>query len=340
MDRFNKMSGGFKAVLTVTLVLALTGALVLLAAEKPAAEKAERAFLGVSVRGLDDGELEELGLKYGVRVAAVEKESAAAKAGVQEKDIILSVNNEKVRSPRTLTGIIRELAPGSAVRLGLRRQGKDMEVKAVLGKYERPRSLRWKLGPMTRILEPTPYLGVNIMDLDDDLAAYFSVKAGEGILVTKVEKDTAAAKAGLKSGDVIVQMGDKAIRKTGDIHKALAELKKGDSVTMTVMRRGKKETLKATPDHDRQRRVLRFFKGDKDMELRHLELPELDFTLQEFDVRVPEPPEPPDAEEIELRIHKKLEHAHEQLEQTSEKLDQAKIKIEKRLKRIGENYWI
>lgn len=340
MNRFDKLSGGLKAVFTVTLVLALTGALVLLAAEKTDAEKAERGYLGVSVQSLDEEALEKLGTKHGVQVADVENESAAAQAGIVEGDVILSVNGEKIRDPQALVEFIRELAPGSTARIGLWRKGKALDVKAVLGKYQRPERLKWKIGPMTKVLRSGAYLGIHLLELDEDLAAYFSVKAGEGVLVTRVEKETPAAKAGFKSGDVIVQMADQPVGKSGDIHKALAALKKGDNISITVVRRGKRETLKAEPDFSRRQRVLRFFGGDKDREFRHLELPELDFSLQELDVRIPEPPEPPDMEEIEFKVQKKLEHAHEQLEHAHEKLDRAQIKIEKRLKKIGENYWI
>ncbi len=331
MDRLNKLSGGVKAVLTVVMVLGMTGALVLLAAEKAAAEKPERGFLGVSVRSLGDDERQELGVKHGVRVAAVEKESAAAKAGIAKGDVIQSVNGEKVRDPRVLTEIVRELAPGSAARIGLWRDGKALEVKAVLGKYESPKRFHWSVKPLAKLLHSGPYLGVNIMDLDDsDLASYFSVEAGEGVLVTNVEKKTPAEKAGLKPGDIIVKLGGKDVKKSDDIHEALAELKKGDSVDVTVVRRGKRETLKAVPDFERRRRIMRIFSGGKDMAIEHLELPEMDIEVPDIDIDVPEPP---DAPEIKSLIREKLDHVHE-------KLDRVKVRIEKRLKRIGENYWI
>ncbi len=125
--------------------------------------------------------------------------------------------------------------------------------------------------------------------MDADLAAYFSVKAGEGVLITGVEKDTPAAKAGLKSGDVIVEMAGKPVKESKDIHKALAELKKGDSVAITVVRHGKKQTLKAEPDFDRRERILRIFSGDKDIEIEHLELPELDIRIPEIIMPSPLP---------------------------------------------------
>lgn len=326
MNKLNKLGGGIKAAGIVVMVLALTSALVLLAAEKAPVAKAESGFLGVSVQSLDDGEMEKLGVKHGVLVEAVEQESAAARAGIAKGDVILSVNTEKIRDAQTLAAVVRELAPGSAAKIGLWRGNKAIDVKAVLGKLERPKRMKWKVAPMTKVFSSGAYLGITLLELDEDLAGYFNVKAGEGVLVSGVVKETPAARAGFKSGDVIVQMADQAVRKSGDIHEALAALKKGDTIAITIVRSGKREILKAEPDFGRRERIMRFFDGDKDMEIRHLELPELD-------VRIPELPELPNAEEIELHIHKKLEHAHEQL-------DQAKIKIEKQLKKVAEDFWI
>lgn len=338
MDRFERLNGVAKAALTVAFVLVLTGTLVLLAAEKTAAEKDDHGFLGVSVRSLEKEELDELGVKHGLRVAAVEKESAAAKAGIFKNDVIQSLNNEKIRDPQSLSEIVRELPPGNAVKIGLWRGGKALEVKAILGKYERPKRFHWSVKPLGKLLRSRPYLGVNIMDLDEgDLAFYFAVKTGEGVLITSVEKETPAAKAGLKPGDVIVQVGGKVVKESGDIHEALAELKKGDSVDVMVVRRGQRETVKAVPAFRRQPRVLRFFGGDKDMAIEHLEIPELDIEVPHMDMAVPEPP---DAPEIERLVREKLDHVREQLDHAHEKMDAAKIKIEKKLRQVGENYWI
>ncbi len=342
MDKIDKLSGGVKAVLTVALVLGLTGALVLLAAEKPAAEKGERAFLGVSVRGLDEGEREDLGLKFGVRVLSVEKESAAAKAGILEKDIILTVDGDKVRSPQALVEIVRDLAPGSAVKVALRRQGKPLEVKAVLGRAEVRKRFHWQSGPAAKVLRPAPYLGVSILDLDADLAAYFAVKPGEGVLVSGVEEGTPAAKAGFKSGDVIVQVAKNAVKNGGDVRRALAELKEGDEVEITVVRRGRREALKAVPDFKPQRRIFRIFRGGKHLDLGHLELPEIDMEIPDIDIDVdiPEPPEPPDAEAVAGRVRMDLERSRECLERAREKMGEARVRIVKKLREAGAGHTI
>lgn len=321
MDKFKKMNGTVKAALTVVMVLALAGTLALLAAEK-----SERGFLGVSVQRPDSSQREKLGITHGVLVVGVEKESAATKAGIQKDDVILSVNGEKIRDTQSLTDIIRELAPGSALKIGLWRDGKAQEVKAVLGKYERPKRLIWHGSKLSKTIRSSAYLGVNLLEFDTDLAAYFSVKAGEGVLITGVEKDTPAAKAGLKSGDVIVEIAGKPVKESKDIHEALADLKKGDSVAITVVRHGKKQTLKAEPDFDRHQRVFRIFSGDKDIEIEHLELPELNIRIPEIHPQAPCPPDVPDVDEITERVHKKL--------------DKVLFKVDEGLKKISENSWI
>ena len=312
MKIFKRFNAAMKTVSIAVAVLALTGTLVLLAAEK-----SERGFLGVSVRSLDEDERGELGISHGVGVVAVEKDSCAAAAGILKDDVIQSLNGEKTRDPRSLADAVRELEPGSQVKVGLWRDGKALEVKTALGKRERPQRLDWKVAPFAKTVRSGPYLGIGLLEPDTDLAAYFGVKAGAGVLVSGVEKDTPAAKAGLKSGDVIVQMAGKPVREGQDIHDALADLKKGERLAIEVVRHGKKETLQAEPDFDRRQRIVRIFSGGKDGEIEHLQLPELDFAIPEIDLVAPCPPDLPHGEEISRHVH--------------EKMDKAMVKIEKHL---------
>ena len=86
-------------------------------------------------------------------------------------------------------------------------------------------------------------LGVSVQSLTDDLAEYFGAKDG-GALVSSVTPDSAAAKAGIKAGDVIVSINGKAVRETGDLMDALEEAT--GEVTLVVVRDKGERTLKAT----------------------------------------------------------------------------------------------
>jgi S1-C subfamily serine protease len=314
MDKLKKFNGSWPVFSAVAVVMLLVGIFALQAAEKP-----ERGYLGVSVQGLDSTEREKLGVRNGVEVIAVEKESAAAKAGIKEKDLIQTVNGEKIRDPQDLVDIITELAPEATVKIGLWRDGKGLEVTAALGKGEHREKFAREGKKQSLSFSSGAYLGIVPQELNQDLAPYFNVKSGAGVLIIRVEKDAPAEKAGLKAGDVIVQMGEKMVKDSAAVHEALAALKKGESVTIVVVRHGKKETVKAEPDFNRHQRVIRIYRSGHDLGNEQLEIPDLEIDM---------PPLPD------------MTHVEEELQRSHEKLERVKVKIEKYVDEIGEDFWI
>jgi C-terminal processing protease CtpA/Prc len=85
-------------------------------------------------------------------------------------------------------------------------------------------------------------LGVNVTDLNEDLASYFDATAGEGVLVTNVIDESTADEMGIKAGDVIVEVGDDAVGSTGDLIDAVQEIDPGNTFDVTVIR--KRNTVK------------------------------------------------------------------------------------------------
>jgi S1-C subfamily serine protease len=86
------------------------------------------------------------------------------------------------------------------------------------------------------------YLGVYIQELTAELAEHF--KGKEGILVSDVQKDTPAAKAGLRDGDIITEFDGKEVSNTGDFREQVAETKPGKEVKIKVISGGKARTVK------------------------------------------------------------------------------------------------
>jgi membrane-associated protease RseP (regulator of RpoE activity) len=93
-------------------------------------------------------------------------------------------------------------------------------------------------------------LGANATSMSDELRAYFGAAKGAGILVQKVTPGTPAAAAGLKVGDVITKVAGEAIDSPGDVGRALSDKKKGDTVTLGVVRGHRSYQLKAKLDTD------------------------------------------------------------------------------------------
>ena len=90
------------------------------------------------------------------------------------------------------------------------------------------------------------YLGIVIQPLTRDLAESFGIDVSSGILVAQVEDDTPAGKAGFKQGDVIVEYEGKEVDDVGDFRNRISLTEPGARRDITVIRNGKRKTLKVT----------------------------------------------------------------------------------------------
>jgi membrane-associated protease RseP (regulator of RpoE activity) len=89
-------------------------------------------------------------------------------------------------------------------------------------------------------------LGVMVMSLTPDLRIYFGAPNDKGVLVAKVEPGSTAAKAGIKVGDVIVQVKDTKIDEASDVLEALSDAKQGDKIKLEIVRDKKQLAIDAT----------------------------------------------------------------------------------------------
>ncbi len=212
------------------------------------------AFLGVQIRDVDASLADEAGLEreYGAYVEEVSEDGPAAQAGIEDGDVIVSWNGERLESVAQLRRLISETPPGRTVDLGLVRDGTRRDVSVTLGNRSvrddlevftvpRGRARLWRGdGPALRerirealpgrfrvevLRAGRPRLGVGIQSLGEQLADYFGVE--QGVLVTSVEEDSPAASAGLKAGDVIVAVEDEDVEDPEDLFEALSEREAG-----------------------------------------------------------------------------------------------------------------
>lgn len=97
------------------------------------------------------------------------------------------------------------------------------------------------------VFSSTRQIGVGISSLTKQLGDYFGVADGKGVLINSVNENSPAAKAGLKAGDVIVEVEGKAVADAGDLLRGIAEKKEGE-VTLTIIRNKNRQTVKVTPE--------------------------------------------------------------------------------------------
>lgn len=227
--------------------------------------KNEVAFLGVQIDDLTKRIIDKFDYprETGVIIIKVEEGSAAEKAGLEANDIVYLFGGTKLKEAYRLTELVRERNPGDKVTLVIYRNGQEKKVPVVLGKRSelsivaedfgrisedmsaKLRKLKKATARMySNDLVPKRRLGMEIDDLNGDLAEYFSVKKGEGVLVLDVEAESPAGRAGIRGGDVITRIGGNAVAGSEDFMDALSNAEEGDTVAVVVLRKGATRTFK------------------------------------------------------------------------------------------------
>ena len=188
--------------------------------------KVTRGRIGVVIQSVTQDLAESFGMKApkGAIVSHVEKDGPAAKAGLQEGDIITAVNGKAIDDSVDMPVIIGSMAPGSIAKLSIIRNNKDMtlDVKVEEAPNESASSNASKTAAANK-------LGVTVRPLNDEEKAKAET---EGLLVT--ESTGAARKAGIREGDIIVNVNGVKIKKTDDLARVL---EKNKNLRVLVQRR-------------------------------------------------------------------------------------------------------
>lgn len=188
--------------------------------------KVTRGRIGVVIQSVTQDLAESFGMKApkGAIVSQVEKDGPAAKAGLQEGDIITAVNGKAIDDSVDMPVIIGSMAPGSIAKLSIIRNNKDMtlDVKVEEAPNESASSNASKTAAANK-------LGVTVRPLNDEEKAKTET---EGLLVT--ESTGAARKAGIREGDIIVNVNGVKIKKTDDLARVL---EKNKNLRVLVQRR-------------------------------------------------------------------------------------------------------
>jgi membrane-associated protease RseP (regulator of RpoE activity) len=223
------------------------------------------AWLGVHLKDVTAEKAHELKLsgEYGALVAGVDEDSAAAKAGLQKGDVIVEFGGERVRSAAQLRRLIRETPAGRTVSMQVMRDGQSRTLSAKLQAHTNNFHFQApdvnipqiEINPglmapfnnrnFTFMFGGRPTLGVTGEELTSQLAGYFGVKQGKGVLVSEVVAGSPAAQAGLKAGDVIVAVDGKDVATVAELRRAV-ELKSGEEtrkLNLTVVRDHHEQTL-------------------------------------------------------------------------------------------------
>jgi serine protease Do len=245
----------------------------------------EGSYLGVYLEEVTPDRIKELGLteERGAIIMKVVQGSPAEKAGLKENDVVVAFNGQRVDSMMALRRVLSETPADRNVQIEVIRGGNRQTVTATLSKKSQGFGLaspEWNAqllhGEEARkraeellrqnqdgtkgvpdfgnfsFVNPGEFtifrggrLGISAESLTDQLAEYFGVKEGRGVLVSQVNEDSPADKAGLKAGDVIVAIDNEKVDNLDTLVNALSKKEEG-SVSMKVIRNRAEQIINVT----------------------------------------------------------------------------------------------
>ncbi|MBN8996484.1 MAG: Do family serine endopeptidase [Rhizobiales bacterium] len=182
-----------------------------------------RGWLGVQIQPISKEIADSIKLDgtKGALVADPQKDGPALAAGLKAGDAITAVDGNEIKNPRDLAAKIAAYAPGTSVKITYWRDGASHDVEVKLGKLPSDDQLASNQddGSGSEAQSSLSDFGLALGPSDDN----------KGVVVTDVDPNGQAAERGLQPGDVILSIGDTAVKAPADIEKKVADAKAGGS---------------------------------------------------------------------------------------------------------------
>jgi serine protease Do len=233
-----------------------------------------QGYLGVDLREVDSDRATALRLKdaHGAEVVTVDHDAPAGKSGLKVHDVILQLDGQALDNPDQLRRRLHEMPPGRTVTLLVSRDGNPISITVQLCDRTVLQQQAWSqhfsvpeparpagesfIGPsgpagpafLGTMIPKALYVGADVNPVRTQLADYFGVKSGTGLLVESVDSQSPAARAGLKAGDVVVKVESEQMTSRNDWLKAIRN-HRGHLVQVTVMRNKQEMTLTMSAGH-------------------------------------------------------------------------------------------
>ena len=233
-----------------------------------------QGYLGVNLSEIDTDRVNALHLKdaHGAEVTLVDHDAPAGKSGLKVHDVILQLDGQAVENAEQLRHRLLDMPSGRTINLLVSRDGNPITVSVQLCDRAELEQKAWS--HHLKVPEPAPappartgfhetfletrrpavtgildtvmpkglYVGAELNPVRTQLADYFGVSSGTGLLVENVDYQSPASRAGLKAGDVVVKVESQQMTSKGDWVKALRN-HRGQLVQVTVMRNKQEQVL-------------------------------------------------------------------------------------------------
>lgn len=199
-----------------------------------------RGWLGVRIQEVTDEIAESLGMDTarGALIAGINQDGPAAGTGLEAGDVVVGFDGKPIGEMRDLPRIVADTAPDKDVDVVVVRNGKEMTFKVKIGRLEEVEKTA-EVAPEDKagdVAKPANVLGMELSPLTDELRKQYKIdEKVEGVIVTAVEQDGAAAERGIAPGAVIVEVAQEQVRAPADIVTRVENLKQQDRRSVLLL---------------------------------------------------------------------------------------------------------
>lgn len=245
------------------------------------------SYIGIDVRDISEDEIASLKLHdaRGAEIVKVDHDGPAGKMGLRERDVVLQMNGVAIDTEEQVRRLLKDCPPGRTVTFVISRDGQQQTMSTQMADKTQLERDAWEhhlappqapsnalptgdangtgpaVGPVPpsryskgflgSLLTSPTYTGAMLEMMGPQMAQFFGVLDGNGLLVRKIDANSPAAMSGLRLGDYVVRANQRPVRSLGDWAKVVREAK-GRPFAVVVMRDKQERTLTITPDIKRK----------------------------------------------------------------------------------------
>ena len=215
--------------------------------------RVRRGMLGINIQTLTPETAQALELKEtsGVIISNVQPGSAAEKAGLKRGDVVKAINGERIEDNNVLRNKVAGTMPGNQIKLTVVRDGAEQEFTATLDESDAANAKTNPNAPQqnenNQNQQQNGKLGLSLQPVTPEIARQLQLPAEtEGLIVTEIDPNGAAAERGITRGDVILEINRQAVKTVDDVQNALD--KAGSRpIVLLVSRKGQTSYLTISP---------------------------------------------------------------------------------------------